>query len=129
MEDGLKDIITGPEYKEPEASEGEGDSGGGAPGATPGEGDKTTRAISARPLEDEFSNAAVDLVESIEKFDESTYNKKLERIKTSMGDQTITTDSAVVTIKAAQRVIRESNEFLSKLYNANSTNLWYKEND
>lgn len=35
-------------------------------------------------------------------------------------------DSVVVTIRKAQKAIRESNRFLSKLYNAPNNNLWYR---
>ena len=70
--------------------------------------------------------ATEELVDSIETFDESTYNKKLEKFKSSMGDQAINADSVVLTIRNTQRTIRETNEFLSKLYNANNNNLWYK---
>ena len=66
------------------------------------------------------------LLDYIEKFDESTYNKKLEKLKSSLGDETINADSAVLTVVDAQKTIRSSNKFLEKLYNAQDNNLWYK---
>ena len=76
-----------------------------------------------------FARAASELVENedyAEKFDESTYNKKLERLKSSLGDQAMNADSVVLTIRKATRTVREATEFLSKLYNAPATNLWYR---
>ena len=62
----------------------------------------------------------------IEKFNEATYNKKLQKLKTSLGDVPINADSAVLEIQNAQRTIRETTQFLSKLYNAENNNLWWK---
>ena len=62
----------------------------------------------------------------IEKFNEATYNKKLQKLRTSLGDVPINADSAVLEIQNAQRTIRETTQFLSKLYNAENNNLWWK---
>lgn len=43
-----------------------------------------------------------------------------------MGDTTINADSAVAEIQFAQKTIRETTQFLSKLYNAENNNLWWK---
>lgn len=65
----------------------------------------------------EFTRAISDLVdyssrEYGEKFDESTYNKKLEKIKAEFGDEAINSDSVVLTIRSTSGIIRESIEFL-----------------
>ena len=83
-----------------------------------------------------FSRAIRDLVETYpddtdgvqEKFDEATYNKRLAKIKSQFGDLAINSDSAVQTIRNTQRSIRETSEFLNKLYGANDqgVGLWYK---
>ena len=80
-----------------------------------------------RGIREQFKRATTDLVDGVETFNESTYNKKLERLRSQFGDKAINADSVVLTIKKSQGVIRESNEFLAKLYNANSNNLWYKD--
>ena len=63
---------------------------------------------------------------TMEKFDESTYNKRLGKLRSQFGDQTISSESAVLTVRKVQGVIRESVAFLKQLYNAPTTNLWYK---
>lgn len=63
-----------------------------------------------------------------EKFDEATYNKKLGKLRTDIGDQAVNSESAVLTIKKAQSTVRETSEFLAKLYNAPDNKLWYMEN-
>ena len=35
-------------------------------------------------------------------------------------------DSVVETIRKSQGIVRESNQFLGKLYNAKDSNLWYR---
>ena len=74
-----------------------------------------------------FTRAASELAdEYVEKFDESTYNKRLERLKSSLGDQAMNADSVVLTIRKATRTVRDASDFLSRLYNAPATNLWYR---
>ena len=68
-----------------------------------------------------------DLKKTIEKFYESTYNKNLSKLKSQFGDLTINAESAVLTIRKVQGIIRQSLNFLNKLYGAPSSNLWYKE--
>ena len=68
-----------------------------------------------------------DFEEITEKFDEATYNKKLGKLRTDVGDQAVNSESAVATIKKAQATVRETSEFLAKLYNAPDNKLWYKE--
>lgn len=43
-----------------------------------------------------------------------------------MGDQTVNADSVISVIKNTQKEIRESDQFLGKLYDAKNNNLWYK---
>lgn len=62
----------------------------------------------------------------VEKFDEATYNKQLQKLKSSLGDVSSTSDSAVLTIRKANDNVLKSRKFLSKLYNAENNNLWYK---
>ena len=62
----------------------------------------------------------------VEKFDEATYNKQLQKLKSSLGDVSSTSDSAVLTIRKANDSVLKSRKFLSKLYNAENNNLWYK---
>ena len=70
----------------------------------------------------------VDEEDVNEKFDESTYNNRIEKFNSAFGDQAMNADSVVMVIRKTQGMIRETNEFLSKLYNANNNNLWYKTN-
>lgn len=62
----------------------------------------------------------------MEKFDESTYNKQLGKLHASSGEKAINSDSVIETIRKTQAIIRESTKFLSRLYNAESNNLWYR---
>ena len=66
-----------------------------------------------------------------ERFEESTYNKRLAKIKSQFGDLAVNSDSVIATIRKSQKTIKESTKFLSKLYNANSENvgLWYKDDE
>lgn len=68
-----------------------------------------------------------DFEKITEKFDEATYNKKLGKLRTDIGDQAVNSESAVLTIKKSQSTVREASAFLAKLYNAPDENLWYKE--
>ena len=79
-----------------------------------------------RSLAKEFTRAVTQLVDESEKFDESTYNKRLERLKSQFGEEAIDAESVIQTVRNTSAVIRESNGFLSKLYNAENNNLWYK---
>ena len=88
---------------------------------------KGMRSAQARPEASPSSMTLEDMVEAIENFDESTYNKKLSKLKSQFGDIDIGTESAVATIKWVQKATRESERFLTKLYNAPSANLWYKD--
>lgn len=71
---------------------------------------------------------AVDAILSIpyEKFEEYTYNKRLGKLNSQHGDQTLTSESALIAVRKAQHSIDESNALLSKLYNAPAANLWYR---
>ena len=62
----------------------------------------------------------------IEKFNEATYNKRLEKIRTRFGDLGINTDSTIDTVKKAYGLILESNRFFNKLYNAKDNMMWYR---
>lgn len=95
---------------------------GGTNGQQSGVGGKFSRGIGCREARD-FTQ---EIVELIEKFDESTYNKKLERLNAASGDKAINADSVTATIRKTQAIIRESTKFLSRLYNAESNNLWYR---
>ena len=84
-----------------------------------------SKAIARVVDEDGEANVVSEASEK-EKFEESTYNKKIQRLKSSQGDKAIDADSVIDTIRSAQHAVRESNKFLSKLYNAPSNNLWYR---
>ncbi len=77
---------------------------------------------------DEFNKK---LKRYIERFDESTYNKHLGKLMANRGDKTITSDSVVATVRKCQGIVNDAVKFLSRLYNAPATNLWYRpdEND
>ena len=94
-----------------------------------GTGQQQTPHDAKRSVARSFARAVQAVAEddTVETFNESTYNKKLEKLRSRFGDQAINSDSVVMTVKKTQGVIRQSNEFLSKLYNANKNNLWYKE--
>ena len=68
-----------------------------------------------------------DFQEFSEKFDEATYNKRLGKLRTDIGDQAVNSESAVATIRKAQSTVKDISAFLSKLYNAPENNLWYRE--
>lgn len=70
---------------------------------------------------------SADFQEISEKFSEATYNKRLGKLRTDIGDQATNSDSAVATIRKAQATVRETSAFLAKLYNAPDNNLWYRE--
>ena len=89
-----------------------------------------------------FAKAVAELVDEEEEYDdnskevqetfeESTYNKRLAKIQSQFGDQAVNSESVIDTIRKSQRTIRESNQFLSKLYNANAkeVGLWYKDDE
>ena len=61
------------------------------------------------------------------KFAEATYNKKLGKLRTDIGDQAVNSEGAVATIRKAQSTVKEISAFLAKLYNAPDNNLWYRE--
>lgn len=67
--------------------------------------------------------------EDAEKFDESTYNVKLERLKSSLGDQTPDADSVVIAMRKAQRTVKDTSSFLSRLYDAPESSLWWRPYD
>lgn len=92
------------------------------PPASPGK----KSALNARSTKAAFARAVDDLLDSVESFDESTYNKRLTRLKTQLGEEAVNADSVVLTIRSAQGHIREANELLGKLYGAKDSNLWYK---
>lgn len=56
--------------------------------------------------------------ELVEKFDESTYNKKLGKLNSQNGEKTITSRETLQIIRKSQRMTRELNDFLERLYNA-----------
>ncbi len=56
--------------------------------------------------------------ELVEKFDESTYNKKLGKLNSQNGEKTITSRETLQIIRKSQRMTRELNAFLERLYNA-----------
>ena len=62
---------------------------------------------------------------SNEKFHEATYNKRIGKLNSKLGDEALNSDSVVNTIHSIQKVIRESMAFLKRLYNAETNNLWY----
>ena len=92
---------------------------GSAPQTPNGGSTKNSRKMNGMAIE--FTEE--DLVE---KFDEATYNKQLQKLKSSLGDVSSTSDSAVLTIRKANDSVLKSKKFLSKLYNAENNNLWYK---
>jgi hypothetical protein len=140
LEQGLASLVKGPEIKQEPAADGGGDQGAADAAAAAAGGDG--KGVQAQSSARAFSKAVSELVDRIdsdtelspddsdnkkkEKFDESTYNKKMEKIKAFVGDKSINADSVVLTVRKSQGVVRESNEFLSKLYNAENNNLWYK---
>lgn len=64
--------------------------------------------------------------EEAEKFEESTYNKRIGRLKSSLGDQAMDADSVVLAMRKAQRTVKDSSKFLSRLYNAPESSLWWR---
>jgi hypothetical protein len=68
-----------------------------------------------------------DFNEFSEKFNEATYNKKLGKLRTDIGDETVNSDSVIATIRKTQATVRDLGGFLAKLYNAPEANLWYRE--
>ena len=98
---------------------GQNQSTGSAPQTPNGGSTKKSRKMNGRAIE----STEEDLVE---KFDEATYNKQLQKLKSSLGDVSSTSDSAVLTIRKANDSVLKSRKFLSKLYNAENNNLWYK---
>ena len=98
---------------------------------TPGGADKQTIATrGAKSLVDMRMGEILDsddFEEITERFDEATYNKRLGKLRTEVGDQAVNSESAVATIRKAQATVREASEFLAKLYNAPDNNLWYRE--
>jgi hypothetical protein len=68
-----------------------------------------------------------DFNEFSEKFNEATYNKKLGKLRTDIGDETVNSDSVIATIRKTQATVRDLGGFLAKLYNAPESNLWYRE--
>ena len=84
----------------------------------------------ARPITDMTMGEIMeseDFDEFTEKFNEATYNKKLGKLRTDIGDQAVNSESAVATIKKAQSTVRDISAFLAKLYNAPDNKLWYME--
>lgn len=84
----------------------------------------------ARPITDMTMGEIMeseDFDEFTEKFNEATYNKKLGKLRTDIGDQAVNSESAVATIKKAQSTVRDISAFLAKLYNAPDNKLWYRE--
>ena len=61
------------------------------------------------------------------RFAEATYNKKLGKLRTDIGDQAVNSEGAVASIRKAQSTVKDISAFLSKLYNAPDNNLWYRE--
>lgn len=90
----------------------------------------STRGTGSRPLTDMTMGEIMeseDFEEFTEKFNEATYNKKLGKLRTDIGDQAVNSESAVATIKKAQSTVRDISAFLAKLYNAPDNKLWYRE--
>lgn len=67
-----------------------------------------------------------DGLAEIEKFDESTYNKRLERLKPYIGDENIKSESAILAVKQSTATIRESKDFLERLYGAEDGKTWWR---
>ena len=97
------------------------------------------RALSSRSMKslasmrfgeilDSDNELSEDINEFTEKFDEATYNKKLGKLRSDVGDETINSESVVSTIRKTQATIRDLGGFLAKLYNAKDSNLWYMPN-
>ena len=122
-----KGVVNGEPLQAPEpATEGGGEGGGGGEAPAPSGPVKSARSstrIGGRQARD-FTQ---EIMELVEKFDESTYNKKLGKLNTAVGDQTVNSDGVIATIRKTSKVIRESTEFLSRLYNAEDNKLWYRE--
>lgn len=85
-----------------------------------------TDLVETNEIEMEADGKEKDEVNYKNTFNEDTYNKRLQKIRTQIGEQAVNADSVVLTIRKTQKVIRESNQFLSKLYNAPNNNLWYR---
>ena len=79
-------------------------------------------------LDAESTTEEEEVNEFTEKFDEATYNKKLGKLRSDVGDETINSESVVSTIRKTQATIRDLGGFLAKLYNAKDSNLWYMPN-
>ena len=65
---------------------------------------KSTATRGAKPLVDMRMGEILDsenFAEITEKFDEATYNKKLGKLRTDIGDQAVNSESAVATIRRA----------------------------
>lgn len=76
-----------------------------------------------------FQRAVSEALSLAESFEESTYNRRIDRLNSSMGDLSLTADSAVQTLRSAQRTIRQSRKFLDRLYGAKTARLWHSSID
>lgn len=107
--------------------------GGGGSGGEGGGGGQTQsgkRSISTKSIPSmRFGEIldSEDFNEFSEKFNEATYNKKLGKLRTDVGDETVNSDSVIATIRKTQATVRDLGGFLAKLYNAPESNLWYRE--
>ena len=133
------DVVKSLADKVGQALSGGGDGGGGdaGGGATTEEAKRNFASRGAKSIEnmrmgeifdsEDMEEISEEFEKIKEKFDEATYNKKLGKLRTEVGDQAVNSESAVLTIKKAQSTVRETSEFLAKLYNAPDNNLWYRE--
>lgn len=116
-----------------QVTEGSGSSGGGGNGGGQSTEEAKRNYVTTRGVKSLANMRMGEILDSddfskiTEKFDEDTYNKKLGKLRTDIGDQAVNSESAVLTIKKAQSTVRETSEFLAKLYNAPENKLWYRE--
>ena len=113
---------------------GGGGGGGGEASAVTSSGTGRASEFATRGLMKSIENMRMgDILDSKElddfanKFAEATYNKKLGKLRTDIGDQAVNSEGAVATIRKAQSTVKEISAFLAKLYNAPDNNLWYRE--
>lgn len=104
--------------------------GGGSGGESGGQTQGGKRSIATKSIASMRFGEILDsddFNEFSEKFNEATYNKKLGKLRTDVGDETVNSDSVIATIRKTQATVRDLGGFLAKLYNAPESNLWYRE--
>lgn len=62
----------------------------------------------------------------VEKFDESTYNKRIGKFCPNTGDKNIVSDTVIEIVRESGDIVQESTKFLDRLYGAESGNVWYR---